>query len=106
MLKILTHPINKVIFEYTLDKLVEEVWGYQLVNIRTRKMFGEWLTGRVRESPPMGNKVVGDFTVTLSMIPYSPKVSSSQMQPCMHLYVLMTVRGDLPGQDHLEVRRN
>jgi hypothetical protein len=48
MLEILAHPINKVIFEYTLDKLVEEVRSYQLINICTRKVFGEWLAGRVR----------------------------------------------------------
>lgn len=48
MHKILTHPVNEVILEYTLDKLVKEVRGYQLVNIRTREMFGEWLTGCVR----------------------------------------------------------
>jgi len=26
---------------------VEEVWGYQLVDIRTREMFSEWLTDRM-----------------------------------------------------------
>jgi len=49
--KVLTHPINKMILEHTLDELVEEVWGYQFIDIRTRKMFGEWLIGRVSESP-------------------------------------------------------
>lgn len=44
MLKVLTHPINEVIFENTLDKLVEEVRSYQLVNICTRKALSERLT--------------------------------------------------------------
>ena len=51
MHKVLAHPINKVILENTLDKLVEEVRGYQLVDIHTREMFSEWLTGRVRAPP-------------------------------------------------------
>jgi len=28
MLKILTYPVNKMILEYTFDKLVEEVQSY------------------------------------------------------------------------------
>ena len=49
-LKILTYPINEVIFKYTLDELVQEVWSYQLVYIRTRKIICKWLDGRVREA--------------------------------------------------------
>jgi len=28
MLKVLAHPLNKVVFENTFDKLVEKVWSY------------------------------------------------------------------------------
>ena len=45
MHKVLAHPINEVILEYTFDKLVEEVRSYQLVNICTRKMLSEQLRG-------------------------------------------------------------
>ena len=45
MLKILAYPINKVIFKYTLDELVQEIWSYQLVYIRTRKIISKWLGG-------------------------------------------------------------
>jgi len=69
VLKILTHPINEVILEYTLDKLVEEVWSYQLVNICARKMFGERLTGCVRWIAVRQQGGAG-LTATSLMIPY------------------------------------
>jgi len=47
MHKVLAYPVDEVVFEYPLDKLVEEVRGYQLVDIRTREMFSEWLTDRM-----------------------------------------------------------
>ena len=50
VLKILTYPINEVIFKYTLDELVQEVRSYQLVYIRTRKIICKWLDGQVREA--------------------------------------------------------
>ena len=48
--KVLAHPLNEVVFEYTFDELVEEVWSYQFVDVCTREMFSEWLGGVVRVS--------------------------------------------------------
>jgi len=44
-LKIFTYPIDEVILEHTLDKLVEDVWSYQFINIRAREIFSEGLKG-------------------------------------------------------------
>jgi len=41
MHKVFTHPVNEVIFKYTLDELMEEVWSYQPVYICTREMLGD-----------------------------------------------------------------
>ena len=43
--EIVHHPLDKVIFEHTLDKLVKEVWGDEFVDVCMRKVFGEWLEG-------------------------------------------------------------
>ena len=45
-LEILGDPVDKVIFEHTLDQLMKEVWGYQFMDICTREMLGERLRGR------------------------------------------------------------
>jgi hypothetical protein len=45
MLKVLAHPLDEVVFEYTFDELVEEVRSYQFVDVRTREMLSEWLGG-------------------------------------------------------------
>jgi len=45
MLKVLTHPLNKVVFEYAFDELVEEVWSYQFMDVCVGEMLGEWLGG-------------------------------------------------------------
>ena len=42
-LKIFTHPVDEVIFEYTLDELMEDVWGDQLINVCAREMISEGL---------------------------------------------------------------
>jgi len=47
MLKVLAHPLNKVAFEHAFDKLVKGVQGYQLVDIYTGEILGEWLGGGV-----------------------------------------------------------
>jgi len=39
------YPLNEVVFENSLDELVEEVWGDQFVDVCMRKVFGEWLEG-------------------------------------------------------------
>ena len=43
LLKILFHPHNQVIFESTLDELVQEVQGQQLVDVGTWEIRCEWL---------------------------------------------------------------
>ena len=46
--EILTHPINEVIFEDAFDDLMEEIWGYQFINICVGKMFCKRLAGQVK----------------------------------------------------------
>ena len=46
--EIFTHPINEVIFEDAFDDLMEEIWGYQFINICVGKMFCKWLAGQVK----------------------------------------------------------
>jgi len=41
--EILDHPCNEVVFESPFDNLVEEIGGEHLVDVRTRKVIGEWL---------------------------------------------------------------
>ena len=50
VLKVLARPINKVVFEYSLDKLVKEIRRDQLVNVCTREVLCEWLAKRVRRT--------------------------------------------------------
>jgi len=50
MLKVLAHPLNKVVLENTFDELVEEVRCYQFMDVCAGKMLGEWLGGGVRVS--------------------------------------------------------
>lgn len=45
VLKVLANPLNKVVFEYTFDELVEEVRGYQFVDVCAGEMLGKWLEG-------------------------------------------------------------
>ena len=60
MPKVLAHPLDKVVFEYAFDELVEEVRSYQFVDVCTREMFGEWLRWgggthqRIRKTGPGG----------------------------------------------------
>ena len=42
-LEIFAYPLNKVIFEYSLDELVEKVRGNQFINICTGKVFSKGL---------------------------------------------------------------
>ena len=41
--KVLHHPLNEVVFEHSLNDLVEEVWGDQFVDVCMGKVFGKWL---------------------------------------------------------------
>jgi len=43
--KVAYHPLDKVVFEYTLDELVKEVWGDKFVDIGMGEIFGERLEG-------------------------------------------------------------
>jgi hypothetical protein len=42
-LEVIAHPFDKVIFEDSLDELVEKIWSYDFINIRAGKVFGEGL---------------------------------------------------------------
>ena len=41
--KILTRPLDEVVLEYALDKLVKDIWGYKFINICTREVVCERL---------------------------------------------------------------
>jgi hypothetical protein len=43
VLKVLAHPLNKVVLEDPLDELVEQTWGNELVDVCIWKVFCEWL---------------------------------------------------------------
>jgi len=43
--EILHHPLNKVIFEHSLDNLVKEVRGDEFIDVCMRKVLSEWLEG-------------------------------------------------------------
>ena len=43
--KVLTNPLNKVVFEYTVDELVEEIRGYQFMDVCMGEMLSKWLEG-------------------------------------------------------------
>ena len=86
--KILTHPIDKMILKNSFDKLVEDVWGYQLINISMREVLGEQLTGQVRDTTIQLQEWDGGvrLTATLSIIPYiSQSVFESNM--ALHTFV-------------------
>lgn len=39
------HPINQVVLESTLNDLMQNIWGEQLMDVCTRKIVGERLAG-------------------------------------------------------------
>ena len=41
--KVITNPRDEMVLERPLDDLVQKVGCEQLVDIRTRQVFGEWL---------------------------------------------------------------
>jgi hypothetical protein len=43
LIQILAYPIDKMIFKYPFDQLVQEVWGKKFMNVRLRKSMGKWL---------------------------------------------------------------
>ena len=47
--KVLTRPLDEVVLEYTLDKLVKDIRGYQFINICAREVVSERLAGQVRK---------------------------------------------------------
>ena len=48
--EVLTHPLDKVVLEYALNKLVKEIQGYQFINICAREVVRERLAGQVRKT--------------------------------------------------------
>ena len=48
--KILTCPLNEVVLEYALDKLVKDIRGYKFINICAREVVCERLVGQVRKT--------------------------------------------------------
>ena len=44
------NPLDQVIFEYTLDELMEDVGCEQFMDISSRESVSEWLRAPVREN--------------------------------------------------------
>ena len=42
--EILAHPLNKVVLEYSLNELMEQVWSDELVDISVGEVFCERLS--------------------------------------------------------------
>ena len=87
--KILAYPINKMIFEHSFNELVENIWGYQFVDVCTGKMLGERLTGWVRDIVTQSR---AGLTMTFSMIPYVSQ-SVFESNASLHAFVCSDVRG-------------
>ena len=49
-LKVLACPLDKVVLEHSLDKLVEDVRGYEFMNVRVRKVVCERLVRWIRKT--------------------------------------------------------
>ena len=49
-LKVLARPLDKVVLEHSLDKLVEDVRGYEFINVGARKVVCERLARLVRKT--------------------------------------------------------
>lgn len=45
LLEITHNPLDKMVFEHTLNQLVKEVWGDEFIDVCMGEMFGEWLRG-------------------------------------------------------------
>ena len=48
--KVFARPLDKVVLEYALDDLVENIWGYHLVDVCAREVICKWLARRVRKT--------------------------------------------------------
>ena len=48
--KVFARPLDKVVLEYALDDLVENIWGYHLVDVCMREVICKWLARRVRKT--------------------------------------------------------
>jgi len=66
--KVLTHPLDKVVFEYPLDELVQQVWSDEFVNISIGEVFCERL-GRVSFGSRVAWVGEGELTVASLTIP-------------------------------------
>jgi hypothetical protein len=69
--KVLTRPLDEVVLEYSLNKLVKDVRSYQLIDICTREVICERLAAQVRKT---GMQSMGGLTVASSMIPYLSQI--------------------------------
>jgi hypothetical protein len=50
LLEVFMNPLDQVIFEYTLDELMEDVGCEQFMDISSRESVSEWLRAPVREN--------------------------------------------------------
>ena len=48
--KVFARPLDKVVLEYALDDLVENIWGYHLVVVCAREVICKWLARQVRKT--------------------------------------------------------
>jgi hypothetical protein len=47
-LELIAHPVNKMIFECSLDHLMQQVWCDEFMNVRAWKMGGKRLVREIR----------------------------------------------------------
>ena len=47
--KVLTGPLDEMVLEHTLDNLVEDIRGDQLVDVCAREVICEWLAKQVKK---------------------------------------------------------
>lgn len=70
MLKVLAHPLNKVVFEYAFDELVEEVRSYQFMDVCAGEILGERLGGCRSQHIERNRASEVGLAMTPSTIPY------------------------------------
>ena len=92
------NPLDQVIFEYTLDELMEDVRCEQFMDISSRESVCEWLKAPVRENRSRRGI---ERTTTSPRIPYS-----SQRIPGSNLLIKKSVfscdRLWAPGSSRLD----
>lgn len=46
-LEVITYPLNEVILKCPFDKLMEQIWGNELIDVGAREIIGERLARKM-----------------------------------------------------------